>query len=518
MSRQPTRRAEALLAASRLEFTLPAGRTLFRDLTLSFANERTGLVGPNGIGKSTLLRLLIGELQPTSGTVVARGRIGYLPQRATDRASREDLTVGDALGDTYGLSSALGRLIGDIPRDRPMSALSGGQRTRIALAAVALSEPDMLVLDEPTNDLDAESRAALHGFTERWRAGMLVISHDRGLLAHVDRIVEIASHGSVSYGGNFAAYEVQKATEDAAAHDELANARASLRRSERSVQESRERQARRQSQGKKSRADAGMPKIVLNLRREWSQNTAARLDDVGERVIADGKSRLEAARARVEERTRMRTSLRSAGLHAGKRVLEARSLRFTYPGGEAPALRLGELAIVGPERVAIAGANGSGKSTLLALVMRKLTPSEGTLQVGIPRDRIAYLDQQAAELDDDLSVLANLRRAAPHADEAALRTTLARYLFRRDAALAPVATLSGGERLRAALACALERDDSPQLLVLDEPTNHLDFDSLRAVEDALVAYDGALLVVSHDADFLTRIGIDRTITLSVPDS
>jgi ATPase subunit of ABC transporter with duplicated ATPase domains len=167
--------------------------------------------------------------------------------------------------------------------------------------------------------------------------------------------------------------------------------------------------------------------------------------------------------------------------------------------------------IVGPERVAITGPNGSGKTTLLSMIAGRLAPSDGTVSVAVP---FALLDQTVSLLDPGLSIRDNFRRLNPHSDENACRAALARFMFRADAALQGTSTLSGGQMLRAGLACALGGPMPPQLLILDEPTNHLDLDSIAAIESGLRAYDGALLVVSHDVVFLDEIGISRRLELS----
>lgn len=541
MPRSSARRTDALLSADRLGFAFPDGRMLFRDLTLGFGRERTGLVGANGIGKSTLVRLLLGELAPTSGEIVRRARIGYLPQRRIVDATDDDerRTVADAFG-AGDVLAALARTLagapadGDFERigdrwdlreridaelarfalahvsvDRTLASLSGGERTRVALAALVIDRPDLLILDEPTNDLDAESRDTLYAMTESWTGGLIAISHDRELLRRVDRIVELTSRGAREYGGAFDLFESQRDAEDAAARRELDHARLALKRAKRDVQEAHERQERRVARGKRLGVTRGLSKLELSGMRASGERTASRLGGVGERLIEEGRERLATAKERVEERERLAFDLASTGLHATKMMVEACDLTFAY--ASAPLIAGLTFEVRGPERVAIVGRNGAGKTTLLRLIAGELSPTAGTLRVGV--ERVAYLDQHAASLDPNRSVLDNALAADPALEAGAARQLLATFLFRGDAALATVASLSGGERLRAALACTIGAGAPPQLLLLDEPTNHLDLDSLRAVEDALLAYDGALIVVSHDTTFLDRIGIARRIVL-----
>ena len=554
---------DIIISAERLTYALPDGHLLLDDITVGFGRERTGLVGANGAGKTTLARLLSGELRPVSGVVVRHGRIGYLPQHRIARAiaarsAPSSPSAGDGAGGLdQGTPPTLAHLLGvaetlaaidrvlagsvdpedhdrvadqwdvgeraatalarvglpALPLNRPAASLSGGEATRVALAALMLDEPDFLILDEPTNDLDAPSRAALYTFVESWTSGMLVITHDRALLARVDRILELSALGARLYGGDYAFYSAQRATDDAAAADDLAHARRELRRASRAAQDARERQERRTARAAKDAANANMPKILLGARKRAGQATAGRLREIGAKRIADARDRVAVARSRVEERERIELTLPTAGLHATRRVVKATDLRFAYDDAAEPVLDGVTFQIVGPTRVAVTGPNGSGKTTLLRLLTGELSPTGGRIEIGIAPGDVAYLDQHARRLHPELSVLENFRHANPSLDPTATRYTLARYLFRADAALAPVRTLSGGERMRAALACTLNALRPPKLVLLDEPTNHLDLESLDAVETIVAGYDGALIVVSHDPTFLDAIGIDEVIEL-----
>jgi ATPase subunit of ABC transporter with duplicated ATPase domains len=532
--------SDVRVVAERLAYSLADGRTLFSDLTLGFGRERTGLVGANGTGKSTLVRLLAGELRPSAGTVVRAGTLGYLPQdfqvradqpRAgvlgiADRLARVDRVLAgdasaedlDSIGADWDLreraEAVLARLgLSHLALDRPALDVSGGEATRVALAGVLLAEPDFLLLDEPTNNLDAAGREALYTFVEGWTGGLLAVSHDRGLLRRMDRIVELTPAGARVYGGRYDLYREQRAAEADAAARELAGAEAALRAARREAQRMRERQARRDSRGKRVAAEGGIPRIMLGMMKERAEGTGARVRETGARLVEDGRARLDAARARVDEQARLALDLPSAAVPAGKVVVELDAVACRHPGAASPVLEGVSLRITGPERVAITGPNGSGKTTLLRLITSDLQPSAGTVRVGLPPHEVAFFDQHARRLRDDAPVLENYRAANPEVDETAARHALARFLFEGDAVHQPAGSLSGGQRLRAALACALNGWHPPRLLLLDEPTNHLDLDSLDALEQVLRGYDGALLVVSHDAAFLDAIGIERWIEL-----
>jgi ATPase subunit of ABC transporter with duplicated ATPase domains len=517
----------------------PDGRTLFDNLTLGFGGERTGLVGRNGVGKTTLIRLILGELPPTAGTVSVRGRLGVLRQAlapparqtvaglmglseslarlqriADGRGSEDDLAEAD-----WGLEARLEAALADVglpglALDRPAAALSGGQVTRASLAGLMAQEPDLLVLDEPTNNLDAEARALVADAVGRWRGGALVVSHDRALLRRMDRIVELGGLGAKVYGGGYDLYAERKAAEEAAAARALDDAQREAARVARAVQEATERKARRDAAGKRSRIGSSDPKILLDARKERAEQSGGRGARLADRLTSEAADARAEAEARVERVRRLAFDLPPTGLAAGKTVLAMEDVTFAWPGAP-PLLQRLDLRIVGPERVAVTGANGAGKTTLIRLAAGELEPTSGRIVRGAP---MAFLDQQTALLRDGETLVEAFRRLNPQASENAARAALARFLFRNVAAEKPVEALSGGERLRAALACVLMADRPPQLLILDEPTNHLDLDSIAAVEAALAGYDGAILVVSHDPDFLAAIGIEREIAQGGPNA
>jgi len=517
-----------------LSYRTPDGRGLFENLTLAFGAERTGLVGRNGVGKTTLLRLILGELRPTAGALTVRGRVGVLRQAVQPPAgaSVADLLgladplarlarIAEGQGDEddlaeadWGLEARLDAALAEVglaglALDRPAASLSGGQVTRVTLAGLLAQEPDLLVLDEPTNNLDAEARDLVARVLERWRGGAIVVSHDRELLRRMDRIVELSGLGARVYGGNYDLYVERKAAEEAAAARDLADAERTQARMAREVQQAAERKARRDAAGRRFAAKGSEPRIVLGAMAERAESSGGRERRLAERQRAEAAAGLAEAQGKVERLRKLGFELPASGLAAGKTVLAFDAVGFGYPGGP-PILQDISLRIVGPERVAVSGPNGTGKTTLIRLAAGELQPTTGQVTRGVAA---AFLDQHTAMLRPDEMLVEAFRRLNPASSENAARAALARFLFRNVAADKQVASLSGGERLRAALACTLMAERPPQLLILDEPTNHLDLDSIEAVEAALSGYDGALLVVSHDRDFLDAIGIEREIAL-----
>lgn len=518
---------------SQLAYTGPDGRSLFSNLDLSFGTGRTGLVGRNGVGKTTLFRLIAGELMPSAGTISVNGRIGVLRQEVQPRAGD---TIADLFGVRDGLAllqraasgeasvdelaeadwtlearveEALAALGLAITADTSLSTLSGGQRTRVALAALVFEAPDLILLDEPTNNLDADGRAAVAEMLAHWRGAAIVVSHDRALLEEMDAIVELTGLGATTYGGNYSHYRERKALELASAQHDLDVAERQVRDAARAAQEARERQDKRDAGGRKKGAKGGIPKIVLGGLKRQAEATAGGLQRLADKQGAAAEAQASVARSRIEVLTPFAVKLAHSGLPAGKVVLRASGLTGGHDA-EHPAIRDFSMDMVGPERVAITGPNGVGKTTLLKLLTGSLPPLTGTVQLG---GAMVLLDQQVGLLQRDDSIVENFRRLNPESLENDCRAVLAAFMFRNEAALQKVGTLSGGEMLRAGLACALGGKTPPMLLVLDEPTNHLDIGAIEVVEAGLRAFDGAILVVSHDRAFLENIGVEREVRL-----
>ena len=521
------------ITLSRINWSTPDGRAVLSDLDLHFDRERVGVVGRNGVGKSTLLRLIAGELTPASGTIAIDGRVAMMRQTVqVDPAAQvadlfdaraalallrkaeagtagiDDLAEADWTLEAR-IDEALAAVGLSVPADTPLAALSGGQRTRAALAGAMFAAPDFLLLDEPTNDLDRAGRAAVRDMLANWRGGAIVVSHDRELLETMDAIVELTGLGAARYGGGWSAYRARKDIEQAAAEAGLAGAEKRLDAVQRQAQATAERQARRDAGGRRKAARGDEPKILLGTLKGRAEESGGANRRLAERQRTEAEQALAAARGKVETIDPLALALPSTKLPASRTVLTLDHVTAGYVEGH-PVLRDLSLTVTGPERIAVTGPNGSGKSTLLALVAGTLAPWTGTVRVRVP---FALFDQRVSLLDPAQSIAANFLALNPGTTNNQCRAALARFRFRAAAADRIAGTLSGGQMLRAGLACVLGAPRPPQLLMLDEPGNHLDLDALAAVESGLAAYDGALLIVSHDAAFLDAIGITRTIAL-----
>lgn len=523
----------AAISLSRISWVTPDGHGVLTGLDLNFGQERTGLVGRNGIGKTTVLKLITGELKSMTGSVRVTGTLGLLKQ-VVKPGKRE--TVADLFGVTGALAllrraeagmasveeladadwtlteritAALARVGLDAGPDTRLAELSGGQRTRASLAAAVFAAPDFLLLDEPTNNLDRSGRDAVVALLAGWRAGAIVVSHDRELLNQMDSIIELTSLGATRYGGNWTHFRERKATELEAAQQDVAHAERQAAEVRRKAQLAAERKDRRDTAGSRKAAQGGMPRILLGARKsnaEASRGAGAKLAD---RQRAEAQAALASARSRIEILQDLSVALTPTGLPANRTILRLDGVTAGHDP-DHPIIRDFSFTMEGPERVAIVGPNGSGKTTLLMLIAGGIAPIRGTMSVAVD---FAMLDQRVGILDPAASILDNFKRINPGATDNACRAALARFLFRADAALQQVGTLSGGQMLRAGLACTLGGPRPPALLILDEPTNHLDIESVEAMEAGLRSYDGAVLLVSHDETFMTNIGIERRLSL-----
>lgn len=512
---------------------------MLRDLNVTFPAGRTGLVGRNGVGKSTLLRILAGELTATAGNVSGPRSIGYLPQHLvleTDRTvasvlgieqillslERIDAGVGeladfDAVGDQwdieersaavladFGLSGqqATGRSVGP-DFQRPVGTLSGGQVILLALAALILARPEVLILDEPTNNLDRAAREMLQQALERWRGPVLLVSHDRELLESVDQIGELREGALHFYGGGFSDYLSALEVEREAAARGVRVAQGDLQRQQRELAEARIKLDRRQ---RFARSQAGnVPAIVAGAKKRAAQVSAGKLRGGHQADVAEAQHQLQAAEERLRDDDVIRIDLSATRVPRSRNVVVTHDL--VLRNGTAVSLSLR-----GPERVGLTGPNGSGKTTLIDTLTRAVPPRSGSVEVPVP---FRLLPQRLQLLGEEETVLAGVSRYAPTADTNTLRAQLARFLLDATTVARPVRTLSGGERFRATLAALLLAEPAPQLLLLDEPTNNLDLDSVRQLTEALSAYQGALLVASHDEQLLADLSLDWRLDLTM---
>ena len=571
-----------------ISYAHPSQPPLFVDLSAVFSAPLTGLIGDNGCGKTTLMRLILGDLTPDSGSLATPERMAYLPQdlgldreqtlaelcgiseilRALQAVESGEYSpeLYDTIGDnwdveertlaalaTYGFTPAA-----LVDRDNPdtvralfarsMHSFSGGEAVIAALASLMVSDPEFILLDEPTNNLDSVAKAQLFTALEALPCPALIISHDRDLLERVHVIAELhADRQGLAhlrlFEGNYSTYRQALETEQQAAQRRVSEAKNRVRSAHREWVHAQEIISKNMAQVWKD----DQPDTILALAKDASRQAAAKL-----RVLRVGKQEqaqeeYQNAQNEVRVQEKIYAELSQQPLPAGRKVLELHrvnprrvdsrvsretfaiqqptkvdSLHFLPAKADSenqqgtPAEHPEHLILSGPEHLRITGANGSGKTTLLEAIAHAGDPEYHSPVE--PAYRVEYCIEgayipQRITLDPQLTLLQSVQQANRGVSEQHLRDQLARLLFRRESVHRKTGELSGGERFRAAVAQVLLADPVPQLLMLDEPTNNLDISSVDWLVQALEAYTGALIVVSHDEDFCRRIRVDRTLAL-----
>ncbi|MEH3154953.1 MAG: AAA family ATPase [Gordonia paraffinivorans] len=364
----------------------------------------------------------------------------------------------------------------------------------MAVIGAVLASPELLVLDEPTNNLDPQARSLLLDAIDRFDGQVITVSHDRDLLDRVDAVAEVRDGGIRVITGDHAHFEAVLAAEQERAREVLAAARNDEARQRRELAESQTVIAHRQRYGRKMYAQKREPKIVMQQRKRSAQESAAKLTGGHRRRLDEAREQAAVAADAVRDDRTVRVDLPDSEVHPGQVVLP--TTRFTVPSGTV------DVGIVGPERIVLRGRNGAGKTTLIDQLI--LAP---------PLVGVGVLPQVLDGMDPDASPYDLVAAVSPDRSAEQRRAGLARLLFRGHDADRPVRELSGGERVRAAMAVALLSSPAPRLLVLDEPTNNVDIPTREHLAQALADFRGALLVVSHDRRFVDALDITRQIDL-----
>jgi ATPase subunit of ABC transporter with duplicated ATPase domains len=525
-----------------LTYQHPDRQLLFHELSFSLGpGEQAALVGPNGVGKSTLLRLLAGELLPTAGTVTGAAKPCYVPQHL---GQFDHLTLAQALGVAGPLRALHAILAGDadpahftaladdweledriraalahwqlppgLDLQQPLGTLSGGEKTKVFLAGVQLRNPALVLLDEPTNHLDPSARVRLHEYIQHSKATLLVVSHDRALLRQLPLTLELGPDRLSRYGGSYDFYYAQQASQLQALQAQAAEQAKTLRQTQQHARALAEQRHKQQARANAQGASKGLPRIVAGHLQRQAQQSTARLQETQAGKLHDLADNLRQLRARLHDRQPLALQLPAAPLPPGKVLAEARALSYTYAAGQPPLwpapltfqLRSGQ-------RLRLAGPNGSGKTTLLRLLLGQLAPSPG--QLTRADFEYLYLDQEYSLIDDQLTVLEQVQHDnARHLPLAELTTRLHQHHFPQARWASPCATLSGGEKLKLLLCCLSVGHAAPSVLVLDEPTNNLDLPSQQVLTRAVQQFPGTVLLISHDEAFVAEIEVTDTLAL-----
>lgn len=523
-----------------LSFAFAGEELLFQSLNLSFADERSGLLGPNGAGKSTLLRIIAGALAPTQGQLLPDDRpLLYLPQNWQD----EGLSLAAFLGPAGRLLLAAQRIARDEaqPEDWTLcedrwseierceqqrerwgvasydlnesaATLSGGTLQRLRLALAFAKSATWLLLDEPSHHLDSGGRELLIEAMERHPAGVLLASHDRQLLESMDRILALEAGSIKIYGGPYSHYRAEKSGQEAALAASLDAAERELRRAQRIARSSSERQTQRSARGKAKGEKGGIPRIALGLMARNAQKTEARIRTQHEDKTKRLTDKRDALAAQHVQRESVHVDLggeRPLGQHT---LVAVRNLNFSYAGDENWLWPEDlNLDLFPGERLAILGPNGVGKSTLLRLILGLLSPGRGAV---VNRSRRSlYLDQSLSHLPAQACLDALWREGHYLLDEGQRRTIAARLGLRGKKVFQDFASMSGGERMRAALVLIATDVEKPDLILLDEPSHHLDLDTQEALTETLNQLPCSMILVNHDPYFREDLRVNVSFEL-----
>ncbi|WP_242207183.1 MULTISPECIES: ATP-binding cassette domain-containing protein [unclassified Pseudomonas] len=521
-------RTAALVSLNQLGFQFANGVTLFEALNLNFDGQPTAIVGRNGVGKSVLARLIAGQLQPDFGSVARSASAHYVAQtfvttpgqtvadatgtapviRALQRLKQGRATAEDfdLIDERWDLAERLRQMLDeagltDITATDLTDNLSGGQQARIALIGALLSQAQLLVLDEPTNHLDTAGRQWLMSSLDRWRGGLIVVSHDRQLLEQMQRIVELTPLGATVFSGRFSEFTEQRRVHQQAAQAQLDQARTERQRERTRLQHEHDTIQRHAASSRRNAQTANVSGFERAALKAAARDIMGHVKVGHQARKSDLDERVREAYENVLPDDGVLINLPGSAVPDNRRVCTLIDACLPWLPADAPTTRL-DLTIQGPLRIAVSGHNGCGKSTLLKLLAGEWTPVSGECITHVP---FAFLDQQLKLLDDHTSIVDQLQAQQTPLSEGTLRSYLAQLQLDAQRATRPCASLSGGERLKAALALALWRQTPAQLLLLDEPTNHLDLACVEAFEKALQTFPGAIVAVSHDQAFLRAL-------------
>lgn len=528
-----------MLLLQNLAYTHPNKDLLFNNINLTVnKQDKIALIGNNGAGKSTLLKIMAGKLQPSGGMIYADPVPYYIPQLF---GQFNDITVAGALQIADKLKALQEILDGNVTEEnmtvlnddwtieerckdaliywglsdlsltQKMETLSGGQKTKVFLAGITIHQPEIVLLDEPSNHLDRAGRELLYEFIRSTSSTLIVVSHDRKLLNLLDQVCELSKRGITVYGGNYDFYVEQKLIESHALDQDIRSKEKALRKARETERETAERQQKLDARGKKKQEKAGLPTISMNTFRNNAEKSTSRIKGVHAEKVDAISQGLNDLRKELPDMDKMKLGFDNSTLHKGKILFTANDINYGY---REQLLWTNALSfqITSGERIALKGLNGSGKTTLISIILGKIEPAVGT--VSRADNRTVYIDQDYSLINNGINVYEQAQRFNLSAlQEHEVKTRLTRFLFTKDYWDKPCNALSGGEKMRLMLCCLTISDQTPDIIVLDEPTNNLDIQNIEILTAAVNEYRGTLIVVSHDEYFLEQIGIERVIEL-----
>jgi len=554
-----------------ISYTHPNKDLLFDNINLTLNNcEKVALIGNNGAGKSTLFKIITGEIASYGGQLHIDAKPYYVPQifgqyndMTVAQALRIDKKLGalteilggnvteealEALDDDWTIEDRCKEAfeywhLADLRSEKrndsefvremngldplndsefiqkimnlKMGTLSGGQKTKVFLAGITIHKLEFILLDEPSNHLDAAGRQLLYDFIRDTSSTLLVISHDRVLLNLLDTVCELSKCGITFYGGNYDFYAEQKNAERESLSSDIKSKEKVLRKAKEKERESVERQQKLDARGKKKQEKAGVARIMMNTLKDKAESSTSKMKSVHSDKIGGISQELQELRLSIPDIDKMKFGLNNSSLHKGKIIFKATDINFSYdkqPGYGNLWQENHTFQITSGERIIIKGPNGSGKTTLIKIIMGSLKPQTGT--VFIAGNKSVYIDQDYSLIKNELTIYEQAQQFNTSALlEGEIKSRLNRFLFTKDDWDKPCVVLSGGERMRLILCCLTIDNLAPDIIILDEPTNNLDIQNIEILTAAINAYKGALIVISHDEIFQKQLNISRVISL-----
>ncbi|HEU0228596.1 MAG TPA: ABC-F family ATP-binding cassette domain-containing protein [Arachidicoccus soli] len=528
-----------MLILQNISYTHPNKNLLFDNINLTInQHHKIALIGNNGSGKSTLLKIIANELSPLNGQINTVSEPYYVPQIF---GPFNELTIGQALKVEDKLNALNEILNGHVTEEnyalleddwtidercqealaywqlskldllQKMDTLSGGQKTKVFLAGITIHQPELVLLDEPSNHLDVLGRQLLYDFIQSTKSTLVVVSHDRKLLNLLETVCELSKHGIKVYGGNYDFYKEQKIIENNALSQDIQNKEKALRKAKEKERDTIERQQKLDNRGKSKQEKAGVARIMMNTLRNNAENSTSKLKSVHAEKIGDISQELQALRSSLPDIDKMKFGFDNSTLHRGKILFRATNINFAY---NSQLLWKDDLnvQITSGERIALKGKNGSGKTTLIKLILGDIEPQKGTIYRA--DNKSVYIDQDYSLLDNKLKVYQQAEQFNISAlQEHEIKIRLNRFLFTKEDWDKSCSALSGGERMRLLLCCLIINSKSPDILIFDEPTNNLDIQNVEILMAAINEYQGTLIIVSHDETFLEQINVERKIEL-----
>jgi len=522
-----------------LNYIHPDREALFENLNLKVAKgDKAALVGTNGAGKSTLLQVLAGNLHPASGNVVLSEKPWYVPQHL---GQYDHLTLAKALQVHEKLKALQAILAGDVSPghftdlnddweieekvraalsslhlnhlglSQPLATMSGGEKTKLFLAGILIHLPNIILLDEPSNHLDASGRDWLYDLITGSKATILAVSHDKALLNLMDITLELYRGGIAQYGGNYDFYQEVKKTEVGALQSQVDEKEKNLKQAQQKARDIAEQRQKAASRGKAQSKTGSLPRILAGGRKTQAEQSTAKLRGAHQEKVGTITADLKEARSALQTYQPLKIDFATSALHRGKVLVDAKAVSFSY--GEHLLWQPISFQIRSGERIQIAGNNGSGKTTLLKIIMGEIKPVAG--EIFRADFNYIYLDQQYSMIDRQLTVFEQVQKFnGRNLEDHELRSLLHYAQFPREIWDRKCATLSGGEQMKLSFCCLAVSNYTPDVLILDEPTNNLDVQSLEVLTATVAAFTGTLLVISHDRYFVEALQVERQIHLN----